>query len=109
MAGKGRNLASVDKTGRSRPSIHPRRKLIVRPLDALHWFDLSCGIRELKLEIDEPERRTLRRALAEWRTHLIETVGDTTRTVNARRFGSRELELIETVLRKLRFFDRTSR
>jgi hypothetical protein len=38
---------------------------------------------------------------------LIETIGDTTRSPASRKIASRELELIESVLRKLRLFDHT--
>jgi hypothetical protein len=55
----------------------------------------------LKLEIIDQERRAVSRALVERKARLIEKVGDTTQTENARRSGSRELADIASVLRKL--------
>ena len=65
------------------------------------------GTADLKLELDQRERRTIGHCLLARRSRLIETIGDTTRTAASRRIGSRELELIESVLRKLRLFDHT--
>jgi hypothetical protein len=56
----------------------------------------------LELEIDDLERRTIERSLAERRSHLIETTEDTTRTPARRQAGLRELSTIASVLRKLR-------
>jgi hypothetical protein len=76
--------------------------------------DSSCGSgclgkpwEALKLELDQRERRTVGHCLLARRSRLIETIGDTTRTAASRRIGSRELELVESVLRKLRLFDHT--
>jgi rhodanese-related sulfurtransferase len=68
---------------------------------------LAVGTFDLKLELDQWERRTVSRCLLTCRSRLIETIGDTTRTAASRRIGSRELELVESVLRKLRLFDHT--
>jgi len=59
------------------------------------------GTFDLKLELDQRERRTVGHCLLACRSRLIETIGDTTRTAASRRIGSRELELVESVLRKL--------
>jgi hypothetical protein len=56
----------------------------------------------LKLEIDDLERRSIERSLAERRSHLIEKVEDTTLTLARRQTGIRELSVIASVLRKLR-------
>jgi len=68
---------------------------------------LAVGTFDLKLELDQWERRTVSHCLLARRSRLIETIGDTTRTTASRRTGSRELELVESVLRKLRLFDPT--
>ena len=57
----------------------------------------------MKLELGQRERRTLGHCLLACRSRLIETVGDTTRTAASRRIASRELELVESVLRNLLF------
>jgi hypothetical protein len=59
------------------------------------------GTFDLKLELDQRKRRTVGHCLLACRSRLIETIGDTTRTAASRRIGSRELELVESVLRKL--------
>jgi rhodanese-related sulfurtransferase len=65
----------------------------------------TAGTFDLKLELDQRERRTVSRCLLPCRSRLIETIGDTTRSPASRRIASRELELVESVLRKLRLFD----
>jgi rhodanese-related sulfurtransferase len=65
----------------------------------------TVGTFDLKLELDQREGRTVSRCLLACRSPLIETIGDTTRSPVSRRIASRELELIESVLRKL--FDQT--
>ena len=59
----------------------------------------------LKLELDQRESRTVGDCLLARRSRLIETIGDTTQTAASRSNGSRELELVESVLRKLRVFN----
>jgi hypothetical protein len=60
------------------------------------------GRGHLKLEIDDQERRTIDRSLAERRSHLIEKAGDTTLASARRRADLRELSAIASALRKLR-------
>jgi hypothetical protein len=60
----------------------------------------------LKLEIDDLERRAIARSLAERRSHLIETVEDTTLTQARRQADLRELAAIVSALRKLRVRNR---
>jgi hypothetical protein len=55
----------------------------------------------VKLELNDQERRAVGRALAERKSRLIETAGDTTQTLNARRSRQCELAVIRSVLRKL--------
>jgi rhodanese-related sulfurtransferase len=59
----------------------------------------------LKLELDQRESRAVADCLLARRSRLIETIGDTTETTASRSNGSRELELVESVLRKLRLSD----
>ena len=56
----------------------------------------------MKLEIDDRERRAIKRSLAERRSHLIEKAGDTTLTPARRQASYRELSAIASALRKLR-------
>jgi hypothetical protein len=56
----------------------------------------------LKLELNDQERRAVARSLAERKSRLIETVGDTTQTRAARRSATLELAAIASVSRKLR-------
>ena len=56
----------------------------------------------LKLELDDQERRAVRRSLVERRAHLIESTEDTTQTRAAQRSGLLELKAITSVLRKMR-------
>jgi hypothetical protein len=56
----------------------------------------------LKLEIDDLERRAIERSLAERRSRLIEKAGDTTLTPARRKASYRELSAIASALRKLR-------
>jgi hypothetical protein len=62
----------------------------------------------LEIEINDQERRAVGRLLAERKTLLIETTEDTTQPDTARRAGSIELSVIESILGKLRFRDVTS-
>jgi hypothetical protein len=55
----------------------------------------------VKLELDDQERRTVGRALAERKALLIETTGDMTQTRAARRSALLELAVIVSVQRKL--------
>jgi hypothetical protein len=55
----------------------------------------------VKIELDNPERRTVTRSLVERRNWLIEIVEDTTRSPASRRIGLLELTLIASILRKL--------
>ena len=61
----------------------------------------TTGTFHFKLELDQRESRTVGYCLLACRSRLIEIVGDTTRPAASRRIGSRELELVELVLRKL--------
>jgi rhodanese-related sulfurtransferase len=61
----------------------------------------TAGTFQFKLELDQRESRTVGYCLLACRSRLIETIGDTTRPAASRRIGSRELELVESVLRKL--------
>jgi hypothetical protein len=112
-----RNCAanSVQRERRMLSWLHRRReraKASIGPssVPQVMWTR-SClgrtGTADLKLELDPRERRTIGHCLLERRSRLIETTGDTTRTAASRRIGSRELELIESVLRKLRLFHHT--
>ena len=56
----------------------------------------------LKLEIDDLERRAIERSLAERRSRLIEKAGDTTLSPARRQTSYRELSAIASALRKLR-------
>jgi hypothetical protein len=56
----------------------------------------------LKLEIDDRERRTIERSLAEHGSRLIEKVEDTTLTRAHRRASLRELSVVASALQKLR-------
>jgi hypothetical protein len=56
----------------------------------------------LELEIDDHERRTIERSLAERRSRLIERAEDTTLTRVRRQASLRELSVIASALRKLR-------
>ena len=55
----------------------------------------------LNVELDNLDHRVIGEALVERVGHLIELVGDTTRTTSARRAASRELRLLMSVLCKL--------
>ena len=55
----------------------------------------------MKLELDDQERRTVGRALAERKALLIETTGDMAQTRAARRSALLELAVIVSVQRKL--------
>jgi hypothetical protein len=57
--------------------------------------------RNLKLELNDQERRAVGRSLAERKARLIESVGDTTRPPAARRAGLLELAAIASLVRKL--------
>jgi hypothetical protein len=61
---------------------------------------------ELKLDLDDEERRAIVRSLVERKARLIENIEDTARNPAARRSGSLELTAIASVLRKLRLADR---
>jgi hypothetical protein len=62
----------------------------------------EAGDSGLKIELDDPERRALGRALVDHRARLIESTGDTTQTRAKQRAGLLELSAIASVLRKLR-------
>jgi hypothetical protein len=61
-----------------------------------------AGDNNLRLELDDQERRAVGKSLAE-REARIENAGDTTRPRAARRSGLLELKAIASVLRKLRW------
>ena len=62
----------------------------------------------LKIELNDQERRVAGRLLTERKALLIETTEDTTQPDSARRAGSIELSVIESILGKLRLRDLTS-
>ena len=99
---RGNAVLARRRRERAKPSIGLCHKLIM-------WTGGCLGElwEALKLELDQRERRTVGHCLLARRSRLIETIGDTTRTAASRRIGSRELELVESVLRKLRVFDHT--
>ena len=99
---RGNAVLARRRRERAKPSIGLCHKLIM-------WTRGCLGElwEALKLELDQRERRTVGHCLLARRSRLIETIGDTTRTAASRRIGSRELELVESVLRKLRVFDHT--
>jgi hypothetical protein len=75
----------------------------VRPeKEAFFASALGRGLRTLELEIDDHERRAIKRSLVARRSRLIETAEDTTLTPARRRKDLRELSAIASVLRKLR-------
>jgi hypothetical protein len=55
----------------------------------------------VKLDLNNQERRAVGKSLAERKARLIENAGDTTLPRSARRSGSREVEAIASILRKL--------
>jgi len=66
---------------------------------------LGCRLGEgqnLKIELDDQERRAVRKSLVERRGCLIENTGDTTLPRAAKLLGLLELAAIKSVLRKLR-------
>ena len=63
---------------------------------------ITPRVGNLKLEIDDLERRAIERSLAERRSRLIEKAGDTTLTPARRKASYRELSAIASALRKLR-------
>jgi hypothetical protein len=62
----------------------------------------------LEVKLNDQERRAVGRLLTERKALLIETTEDTTRSDSARRAGSIELSVIESILGKLRLRDLTS-
>ena len=62
----------------------------------------------LKIELNDQERRSVRKLLSERKALLIETTEDTTQPDSARRAGSIELSVIEAILGKLCLRDLTS-
>ena len=62
----------------------------------------------MEIELNDQERRALGRLLTERKALLIETTEDTTQPDTARRAGSIELSVIESILGKLRLRDVTS-
>ena len=92
MAAEDRTLACIGKPG-------PRFDSKLRGGSARAretWF---------KIELDDLERRAVRKALAGRMARSIEIVGDTTQTISSRRVASIEVKLIGAVLRKLRTND----
>ena len=63
----------------------------------------------MKIELNDQERRALRKALVERKARLIEQTGDTTQPRATQRVGSLELSAIASVLRKLRRLIRPER
>jgi hypothetical protein len=66
------------------------------------------GDKLLEVKLNDQERRFVGRALTERKALLIETTEDTTQPDPARRAGSIELSLLESILGKLRLRDVTS-
>jgi hypothetical protein len=62
----------------------------------------SAAQDNMKLELNDQERRTVGKSLGERKARLIENAEDTTRPLAARRSWSDELKAIASVLRKLR-------
>ena len=62
----------------------------------------------MKIELNDQERRAVGRLLAERKALLIEMTEDTTQPDSARRSGSIELSVIESILGKLSLRDLTS-
>jgi hypothetical protein len=62
----------------------------------------------LEIQFSDQERRTVGRLLAERKALLIETTEDTTQPDSARRAGSVELSVVESILGKLCLRDLTS-
>ena len=62
---------------------------------------VSAGENNLKIDLNDQERRAVSKSLAERKARLIENAGDTILPRAARRRGSLELEAIASVLRKL--------
>jgi hypothetical protein len=62
----------------------------------------------LEVKLNDQERRAVGRLLTERKALLIETTEDTTQPDTARRAGSIELSIIESILGKLRLRDVTS-
>ena len=62
----------------------------------------------MKIELDNQKRRAVGRLLLERKALLIEITEDTTQPDAARRAGSIELSVIESILGKLRLRDVTS-
>jgi hypothetical protein len=93
LARKDRNLAGPSK-----------RPLVLSLIDILtagvfaQWAEDGS----LKLELNDQERRAVARSLAERKSRLIESAGDTTQTRAARRSAMLELDAIVSVSRKLR-------
>jgi hypothetical protein len=67
-----------------------------------------AGDKLLEVKLNNQERRVVGRLLAEREALLIETTEDTTQPDAARRAGSIELSVIESILGKLRLRDITS-
>jgi hypothetical protein len=60
------------------------------------------GDKLLEVKLNDQERRAVGRLLSERKALLIETTDDTTQPDSARRAGSIELSVIESILGKLR-------
>ena len=58
--------------------------------------------RHHRVELDSRERMSVERSLVERQARLEEAAGDTTQENRVRQAGSRELPVINSVLRKLR-------
>jgi hypothetical protein len=67
-----------------------------------------AGDKLLEVKLNDQERRVVGRVLTERKALLIETTEDTTQPDPARRAGSIELSLLESILGKLRLRDVTS-
>jgi hypothetical protein len=61
-----------------------------------------AGNDNVKLELNDQERRVVARALAERKSRLIEMAGDTTQPRAAKRSGLLELKVITSVLSNMR-------
>jgi hypothetical protein len=98
-------ITRVGKVGEKKQNLananRPIRPILL--LTSAKTGDLARpGTLSLKLELDDQERRTVRKSLVERRARLAERTGDTTQSRAAQRSGLQELKAIELVLQKLR-------
>jgi hypothetical protein len=69
--------------------------------------DFVCaGDNNLKLKLDDQERRAVSKSVVDRKTRLIENTEDTTQPLAWRRSWSLELKALASVIRKLRLNDK---